>query len=154
MRTTLAWVAAGLALTWCSAGCTRRRQQGEVAVRTLDYAPFMKASSDGIAAELARHLGIALSPAGAPDGGARDDRRVLYPVAPDGVIVVRLDRRGQPLAAHYRGPVGCPAVARGAAPAITPAAANASVLSLLRAMAIPVDDTAVVDSRLHAEGRI
>jgi hypothetical protein len=147
--------ASALLLSACTGSCGRARQEADEGAgsRTirLDYAPFMKASGDVLVAAFAEHLGVVLSTSFEPDGGSprHGDDHDVYAVAHGGIIKVVFDRHRQPLSLHYRAPNGCLSTRGQAGKPLTPAEANAQVLSMLRRMGHAVDDTVVVESQLH-----
>jgi hypothetical protein len=159
------WCCSALLLVACTGSCGRthldKHERSSAAgagpTRRLDYAPFMKASGDTIAAVLARHLGVApptllRQDGGSPTAGGND--RDVYAVADGGTIDLHFDRGGHPLRVQYRAAAGCLSKSGSPEKPIAPAAANAAVLALLRRMEIPVDDTVEVESQLHDDGLV
>jgi hypothetical protein len=159
------WCCSALLTVACSGSCGRtnldqhERPRAAAAgpTRRLDYAPFMKASGDTIAADFSRHLGVAPPASLGQDGGSPgdgDDDREVYAVADGGTIELHFDRARQPLWLMYRAVAGCLSKSGSPEKSIAPAEANATVLALLRRMDIPVDDTVAVESQLHDDGLI
>lgn len=159
------WCCSTLLLVACTGSCGRTRLDkhespdpaGAGPTRRLDYAPFMKASGDRIAADFSRHLGVGPPALLRHDGGPPKDGgndRDVYTVADGGKIDLHFDRSRQPLWVQYRAAAGCLSKSGSPENPMAPAAANAAVLALLRRMAIPVDDTVEVESQLHDDGLI